>query len=59
MILQAAKQILVKDQLDWNRPHLTWMPDNLYRLSQEAHPRAEPKASAGARLRPIAAPSGH
>lgn len=32
MILQAAKAILVRDQMDWNKPHLRWVPERNYRL---------------------------
>ena len=41
MILQNARQFLVHEQLDWNRPRLDWLPDRLYRLCQEAHPILE------------------
>ncbi len=28
--LQAARSILVQDRMDWNRPHLAWLPKRLY-----------------------------
>lgn len=30
MTLQAARSILVKERMDWNRPHLNWLPGRLY-----------------------------
>lgn len=32
MSLQAAKSILVQDRMDWNKPHLTWIPEWNYRI---------------------------
>ncbi|MBB4020555.1 hypothetical protein GGR17_000346 [Confluentimicrobium naphthalenivorans] len=32
MILQAAKTMLVRDRMDWHKPHLSWVPDWNYRL---------------------------
>ncbi len=31
MPLNAAKTFLVRERLDWNRPHLRWLADTLYR----------------------------
>ena len=31
MPLNAARTLLVRDRLDWNRPHLRWFADTLYR----------------------------
>ncbi|MEM6888560.1 MAG: hypothetical protein AAF636_10530 [Pseudomonadota bacterium] len=53
MILQSAKQFLVQEQLDWNRPRLNWLPGKLYRLCQEAHPILEAEEVGTA----VAAPS--
>ena len=35
MNLYSAKQMLVRDQLDWNKPHLNWLPEWAYRLFRE------------------------
>lgn len=32
MNLQAAQNLLLKDRRDWNKPHLPWLPQTLYRL---------------------------
>lgn len=32
MNLEAAKTVLVRDRMDWNKPHLRWIPDWNYRL---------------------------
>lgn len=31
MNLQAAQSILMQDRRDWNKPHLVWLPEALYR----------------------------
>ena len=35
MNLQAAKCMLMRESMDWNRPHLKWLPVTLYRLFRE------------------------
>ncbi|WP_218961127.1 hypothetical protein [Ruegeria sediminis] len=30
MNLHAAQAILLRDQRNWRRPHLSWLPDGLY-----------------------------
>lgn len=30
MNLLAAKPMLVRERMDWNRPHLHWLPKALY-----------------------------
>lgn len=35
MNLLTARQILVRDRMDWNRPHLGWISEKLYRLFRE------------------------
>jgi len=37
MNLQAAKSVLVRDRMDWNKPHLTWVPEWAYRLFRDAN----------------------
>ncbi len=32
MTLDTARSLLVRDRMDWNKPHLNWMPGKLYRL---------------------------
>lgn len=34
MILQAARNILVSDRYDWNKPHLRWISKALYRITR-------------------------
>jgi len=31
MPLCAARTMLVQDRMDWNRPHLRWLKNSLYR----------------------------
>lgn len=35
MMLQAAKSMLVKDRMDWHKPHLNWVPEKIYRYFSE------------------------
>lgn len=35
MTLQAAKSMLVRDRMDYRKPHLTWFPDQIYRYFSE------------------------
>lgn len=30
MMLQTARFTLVRDRMDWKRPHLPWVPKSLY-----------------------------
>lgn len=30
MTLQSARYTLVRDRMDWKRPHLRWVPNALY-----------------------------
>lgn len=30
MNLVAAKTLLMRERLDWRRPHLNWVPEQLY-----------------------------
>lgn len=39
MNLQAAKTMLIDDQLDWNKPHLRWIPAWNYRLFRQVSGR--------------------
>lgn len=32
MTLAAAKTLLVRDRMDWHKPHLSWLPARVYRL---------------------------
>jgi len=32
MNLIAAKTMLVKDRMDWHKPHLNWMSSKMYRF---------------------------
>ncbi|WP_281274714.1 hypothetical protein [Histidinibacterium lentulum] len=36
MGLHTARTLFTEDRLDWNRPHLRWLPARLYRLAREA-----------------------
>ena len=40
MTLHSARTFVVRDRLDWNKPHLQWMPNRLYRLFRRARTRA-------------------
>jgi len=31
MNLQAAQSILIRDRMDWRKPHLAWLSEGLYR----------------------------
>ncbi len=31
MNLHAAQSILIRDRMDWRKPHLNWLSDTLYR----------------------------
>lgn len=35
MNTHIARAMLVQDRMDWNRPHLNWLPSGLYRLARE------------------------
>ena len=39
MNLQAARNLLMRDRLDWRKPHLRWINDTYYRLFRSTHPR--------------------
>ncbi|SES14060.1 hypothetical protein SAMN04490244_10669 [Tranquillimonas rosea] len=39
MNVQIARASLVRDRMDWNRPHLGWLSNKLYRLRREVFPR--------------------
>ncbi|KMW57981.1 hypothetical protein AIOL_002949 [Candidatus Rhodobacter oscarellae] len=39
MNLQAARHLLIRDRLDWNKPHLRWVADRLYRMHRAANAR--------------------
>jgi len=30
MTLQTAKYALLRERMDWNRPHLRWLPNSVY-----------------------------
>ncbi len=32
MTLLTAKTILVRDRMDWHKPHLNWMSNSVYRF---------------------------
>ena len=32
MSLQAAKSMLVRDRMDWRKPHVTWLSSKFYRF---------------------------
>ncbi|SLN50340.1 hypothetical protein ROA7023_02174 [Roseisalinus antarcticus] len=36
MTLHNARTLFTRERMDWNRPHLNWMPRKLYRLAREA-----------------------
>ncbi len=36
MNLEAAKSVIMRDRLDWNKPHLQWLPGSLYRFFAQA-----------------------
>ena len=36
MTLLTARTYLVRDRMDWRKPHLSWVPDRLYRLYRTA-----------------------
>ncbi|WP_263405996.1 hypothetical protein [Histidinibacterium aquaticum] len=42
MHLYTARTFFAQDRLDWNRPHLRWVPRSLYRLAREAVKRRKP-----------------
>ena len=31
MTLLAAQTLLIRDRMDWRKPHLKWVSDSLYR----------------------------
>ena len=31
MTLMTAKTMLVRDRMDWHKPHLSWLPARVYR----------------------------
>ena len=35
MNMHTARALLVQDRMDWNRPHLGWLPSGLYRLARD------------------------
>jgi len=35
MLLQTARTIVCQDRMDWHKPHLTWLPNGLYRYFLE------------------------
>ena len=43
MTLQAAKSMLMRERMDWNRPHLNWIADHFYRTIRSAEPPSEPE----------------
>jgi hypothetical protein len=36
MNLLQAREILCKDQMNWRKPHLNWLPRSLYRYFNES-----------------------
>jgi hypothetical protein len=32
MTLDTARALLVRNRMDWNRPHLPWVPGRFYRM---------------------------
>jgi len=36
MNLLHARSVVFKEQMNWNRPHLRWLPKSLYRYFREA-----------------------
>ncbi|MCV2882889.1 hypothetical protein [Actibacterium sp. XHP0104] len=40
MMLQTAQSLLVRDRMDWRKPHLNWLPGRLYRYFSEVKNRA-------------------
>jgi len=40
MTLQTAKSLFLLDRLDWNKPHLSWIPDRFYRPFRQTRARA-------------------
>jgi hypothetical protein len=39
MAPNTAKSLLMQDRMDWNRPHLRWFPNRVYRLFHEVKQR--------------------
>lgn len=37
----TARALLVQDRMDWNRPHLNWLPNGLYRLARDVIKKAK------------------
>ena len=35
MSLLTASQMLTRDRMDWNKPHLTWISAKLYRFFRD------------------------
>ena len=36
MNLLQARQIVCRDQMNWRKPHLPWLPQSLYRYFNES-----------------------
>ncbi|MEX5727129.1 hypothetical protein Ga0609869_000482 [Rhodovulum iodosum] len=36
MLLQSAQAMLIKDRMDWRKPHLKWIASRYYRLFRQA-----------------------
>ncbi|MEQ9261416.1 MAG: hypothetical protein RIG84_20200 [Roseovarius sp.] len=36
MTLQTARYTLLRDRMDWTRPHLRWIPETLYTMIAKA-----------------------
>ncbi len=35
MNLTTARHLLIRDRMDWHKPHLRWLNDGLYRLFRD------------------------
>ncbi len=36
MNLHVAQSMLVRDRMDWRKPHLSWVPTRIYRFFNES-----------------------
>lgn len=39
MNIVTAQALVIRDRYDWNKPHLTWLPERLYRAFSEIRRR--------------------
>jgi len=35
MNLRTAQSMLIRDRMDWRKPHLNWVPERIYRFFSE------------------------